>query len=276
MIKVFYRKEMVAETKSFSPSPSKPERVVSSWLSQFRSIEVVEPEPVTVDQLCSVHDRKYVEGVLSCKLKNGFSNRDEAVAKSLPYTSGAMLGAAREALRNGKVAVAPCSGFHHARWDKAFGYCTFNGLMVTAQVLKQENAISRVGIIDFDMHEGDGTDNIIDHLGIDWIVHFSAGYKYHTPVQAGEFLDAIPDISCMMAGCDLVLYQAGADPHVDDPLGGFLTTQQLKSRDRRIFEMLSMLKIPVAWNLAGGYQGDFSRVLEIHDNTMETCLAVYG
>lgn len=105
MIKVFYRKEMVAETKSFSPSPSKPERVVSSWLSKFQIIEVVEPEPVTVDQLCLAHDRKYVKGVLSCELKNGFSNRDEAVAKSLPYTSGAMPCAAREALKNGKVSI---------------------------------------------------------------------------------------------------------------------------------------------------------------------------
>lgn len=276
MIKVFYRKEMVAKTKSFSQSSSKPERVVSSWLSKFHNIEVVEPEAVTVDQLCLVHDRNYVEGVLACKLKNGFSNRDVTVAKSLPYTSGAMLDAAREALKNGKVAAAPCSGFHHARWDKAYGYCTFNGMMVTALVLKQENAISRIGIIDFDMHEGDGTDNIIDHLDIDWIVHFSAGYRYHTPEQAGEFLDAIPDITCMMAGCDLVLYQAGADPHIDDPLGGFLTTWQLKTRDRRVFEMLSMLKIPVVWNLAGGYQGNFHRVLEIHDNTMEACIEVYG
>ena len=276
MIKVFFRKEMMAITKSFSPSPSKPKRVLSSWLSKFQSIEVVEPEPVTVDQLCLAHDRKYVEGVLSCKSNNGFSNRDEAIAKSLPYTTGSMLGAAREALRNGKVAVAPCSGFHHATWNTAFGYCTFNGLMVTALVLKQENAISRIGIIDFDMHEGDGTNNIINHLNIDWIVHYSAGYKFCKPIQAGEFMDAIPEIARMMVGCDLVLYQAGADPHVDDPLGGFLTTPQLKSRDRRIFEMLSMLKIPVAWNLAGGYQDKFHRVLEIHDNTMEACLAVYG
>ena len=276
MVRVYYRQEMTASTKSLSPSAHKPGEVVTSWLSKFGNIEVVKPEPVTVEQLRLAHDTEYVEGILSCKLKNGFSNRDEAVAKSLPFTSGAMLDAAREALKNGKVAAAPCSGFHHASWDKAFGYCTFNGLMVTALALKQENAVSRVGIIDFDMHEGDGTDDILDRLGIDWITHFSAGYRYCMPVQAGEFLEAIPDITCMMAGCDLVLYQAGADPHINDPLGGFLTTRQLKNRDRRVFEMLSMLKIPVAWNLAGGYQTPLRKVLDIHDNTMEECLAVHG
>lgn len=276
MIKVFYRREMLATTRSFFPSPGKPEKVVNDWLSKFRSIQVVEPEPVTVEQLCLAHEREYVEGILSCRRKNGFSNRDESIAKSLPFTSGAMLCAAREALENGKVAVAPCSGFHHAGWNRASGYCTFNGLMVAALAMKQENAVSRIGIIDFDMHEGDGTEDIIDHLGIDWIVHFSAGFQYSLPRHAGEFLESIPDIACMMAGCDLVLYQAGADPHVNDPLGGFLTTEQLRIRDRRVFEMLSMLKIPVAWNLAGGYQDPVQKVLEIHHNTMDACLAVYG
>ena len=57
-----------------------------------------------------------------------------------------------------------------------------------------------------------------------------------------------------MSGCDLILYQAGADPHIDDPLGGWLTTKQLQQRDKRVFSASAEWKIPVAWNLAGGYQ----------------------
>jgi acetoin utilization deacetylase AcuC-like enzyme len=83
-----------------------------------------------------------------------------------------------------------------------------------------------------------------------------------------------------MADCDLVLYQAGADPHIDDPQGGWLTTIQLWQRDAMVFEALSKLKVPVAWNLAGGYQverdGSIPKVLEIHDNTMRECVRVYG
>lgn len=53
---------------------------------------------------------------------------------------------------------------------------------------------------------------------------------------------------------DLILYRAGADPHVDDPLGGVLTSAQLRQRDRRVFEIARGLGIPPAWDLAGGYQ----------------------
>ena len=164
-----------------------------------------------------------------------------------------MLDAARSAVQNRSVAVAPCSGFHHAGWDYADGYCTFNGLMITALALKTERAVARVGILDFDHHYGDGTAAIIERLGLDWVVHYSAGAVYADAHQAAGFLAAIPDIGHAMAGCDVVLYQAGADPHIDDPLGGWLTTEQLRLRDRIVFETLAQMQIPVAWNLAGGY-----------------------
>ena len=277
-IKVFYSNKMIAKTKSFSPSAEKPALVVSSWmkLDQSHRIKIVEPNAVTVDQLNLAHSTEYVEGILSMKIRNGFRNFDQSVADSLPYTSGAMLSAAREALKNRRVAVAPCSGFHHAKWNTADGFCTFNGLMVTAMALKNEGLVSRVGIIDFDMHIGDGTDQIIQQLSINWIRHFSAGYQYEKPEHANNFFHAIPWIIDMMKGCDLILYQAGADPHIDDPLGGFLTTEQLKERDRLVFEHVSNLKIPVVWNLAGGYQDDFQKVIEVHDNTMRSCIDVYS
>jgi acetoin utilization deacetylase AcuC-like enzyme len=62
-------------------------------------------------------------------------------------------------------------------------------------------------------------------------------------------------------------YQAGADPHVDDPLGGFLDTQQLYDRDQRVFRAARAHRLPMVWNLAGGYQEPLRRVLDIHDNT---------
>ena len=79
-----------------------------------------------------------------------------------------------------------------------------------------------------------------------------------------------------MQGCDIVLYQAGADPHIDDPLGGFLTTEQLRIRDQRLFEGLKQRGIPIAWVLAGGYQKPLEKVLEIHDNTYREFMRVWG
>ena len=79
-----------------------------------------------------------------------------------------------------------------------------------------------------------------------------------------------------MRDCDVVLYQAGADAHIDDPLGGWLTTEQLRRRDAIVFDGLRKLGVPVAWNLAGGYQreadGSIPVVIEIHTNTAREAL----
>ena len=196
------------------------------------------------------------------------------VARSLPYTSGSLLSAARAALENG-VAVSPSSGFHHAGYDRALGFCTFNGLMVTALALRAEHPKLRVGILDYDYHYGDGTDDILRRLELNWVTHCTAGQTYLYPDQATAFLDAIPAHVARMAGCDVVLYQAGADPHIDDPLGGFLTTAELAERDRRVFQHLHDHGIPVAWNLAGGYQQPLSKVVAIHRNTYRACKTIY-
>jgi acetoin utilization deacetylase AcuC-like enzyme len=193
-MKIFYSDRMVAESEGFSPSAHKPREVVASWKALGLSLEIHEPTAVTVDQFALAHDRKFVEDVLACRRSNGFGSRSASVAASLPYTSGAMLAAAREAIANGTVAVAPCSGFHHANYSDVEGFCTFNGLMVTACVLKAESVAERVGILDFDQHWGNGTDDIIVQLSADWIRHYSAGAHWGAPSEATRFLAAIPKL----------------------------------------------------------------------------------
>ncbi len=280
MLPVFFTPRMTAPSQSGSPSPDKPPKVVASWELLGLPIEILEPVPVTPAQLCLVHDRRHVEDILACRSMNGFCNRSPQVAASLPYTSGAMLSAARHALQTGAAAVAPVSGFHHAGRAHARGFCTFNGLMVTACVLREEGMVRDVGILDCDMHEGDGTEDIIGMLGAGtWVRHFTAGAAFHSPRQAPDFLARLPHLVKAMDGCDLVLYQAGADQHVDDPLGGFLTTEELRARDAIVFQGLAKLGIPVAWNLAGGYQtepdGSIPVILEIHANTSLECVEAF-
>lgn len=277
---VFFTKQMVARSDSYSPSAGKPALVVDSWKRLGLPLAFFEPAPATRDELARAHDRGYVRDVLELRRRNGFDNCSAEVAASLPYTTGSMLSAARHAVQHGGAAVAPCSGFHHAGWDRGGGFCTFNGLMVTAATLRAEGA-ERIGILDCDMHYGDGTDDILERLGAPaWVQHFTAGSRFVRPEQAGEFLDTVlPRELKKLKGCSVVLYQAGADPHVDDPLGGWLTTAQLYARDRLVFSTLRELGVPVAWNLAGGYQrdarGGIPKVLEIHDNTMRACAEVH-
>lgn len=277
-IPVFYTQKMVSDSGSFSPSSAKPAKVVESWGKQY-PIQLIEPTPVSVDDYCKVHDRDFVEGVLSCQQENGFRNKSKEVAATLPYTTGSMLCAALHALETKKVAVSPTSGFHHASYARAQGFCTFNGLMVTAVKLKELELVNTVGILDLDMHYGNGTDDIIEKFGYqNWITHFTAGQHFTKPSQAGLFFKHLPSILEQMAKCDILLYQAGADPHVNDPYGGFLTTDELQTRDRMVFQSLAN-RVPIAWNLAGGYQiekdGSIPKVLEIHDNTMKECVAAF-
>jgi len=262
---------MTANAESFSPSAAKPALAVESWKELNVPIKTIAPQAVTTEQLSLAHDADYVKGVLNCTKSNGFGNRLPDVAAALPFTSGAMLAAAREAISNGLVAIAPVSGFHHAGYFDGGGYCTFNGLMVTAMMLG-----CKVGILDFDQHYGNGTDDIIRHLQLDDVVHYTAGNKYHDESQAEEFLERIPNIMKQFTDCEVILYQAGADPHIDDPLGGWLSTEQMFQRDRLVFETAKAMGLPVAWDLAGGYQKDIRAVLDIHDNTMRACWAVYG
>lgn len=275
MITVFYTDKMVADAQSFSPSARKPREVVASWRRRFPVLEYREPRAATVDEIALAHFRPYVEGVLALRRENGFGNRLPEVAAALPYTVGAMIEAARAAIGE-SVAVAPASGFHHACYDHGGGYCTFNGLVIAAQVLHRDKLARRVGILDFDQHYGNGTTDIKRELALDWVEHYSAAADWERADQAESFLAAIPAIVQRFARCDVLLYQAGADPHVNDPLGGWLTTEQLRERDRLVFAQCKAMSLPVAWNLAGGYQNPLRKVLGIHDNTMLECMSAFG
>jgi acetoin utilization deacetylase AcuC-like enzyme len=272
-VDVYFSPMQLSNPATTSPSPRKPAYVVADWIEQKFPIRTVEPVPVTREQIALAHDRSYVDGVLDCLVPNGFRGRERDVADSLPWTTGSFLSAARCALGNGLVACSPTSGFHHAKYKSGFGYCTFNGLMVTALVLKEEGKVSRVGILDCDQHYGDGTAKIIDELAIGWIRHVSQ--EYCGAPAAKRFIDNLPDVVRGFTDCDLLMYQAGADQHIKDPLGGFLTTAELLERDLIVFSVAKEIGVPVVWNLAGGYQQPLANVLEIHRNTMAACVAEY-
>lgn len=283
-IPVFYTPKMLADSLSFSPSSMKPEKVVNAWKQLGIPLDIYEPDPVSVNELALAHERGFVEAVLAGNAKNGFGNEDLKIAFTLPYTNGSMRTAAFAALENGVVAVSPTSGFHHAHWDMASGYCTFNGLMVAAQCLLKKGKAKRIGIVDCDYHYGNGTDHIIGKLNLlKEIKHFTAGKIFHYAKQRQEFFEWLHEVMVFMSDCDIILYQAGADPHADDPLGGFLTTEEMYQRDLLVFKACKQRGIPIAWNLAGGYQlledgetTNWAALTEIHSNTLKACWEVFG
>ncbi len=274
-IPVFYSEDMLAEAGSFSQSAGKPRHVLAAWQKAGLPITVHSITPASVMDVCLAHDPVYVRGVLDGKLPNGFDNTSLEVARSLPYTTGAMIGAARAALAGG-CACAPVSCFHHAQYSSAGGYCTFNGLVITGAKLLAEEALRRVLILDCDTHYGDGTDGILERLGLARsITNATFGRWFHQPRHASAYLQRLRETATGFDAFDLILYQAGADVHVDDPLGGVLTTEQMIERDQIVFDAARATETPIAWNLAGGYQEPLSKVVNLHVNTMRACAAVY-
>jgi len=274
-IPVYYSENLLADADSFSPSAAKPRPVVAAWHEAHLPIAQQSFAPAEEIDLCLAHDPAYVRGVLTSALPNGFGNTRADVARSLPYTSGAMIAAARAALGSG-CACAPVSGFHHAQYDTGGGFCTFNGLIVAAQKLIDESGLQRILILDCDMHYGDGTDDIIERLALQpCIDNCTFGQWFNTPQEAPAYLAKLRDVAARFEDYDLILYQAGADVHVDDPLGGVLTTTQLIERDRTVFAEAHRAAVPIAWNLAGGYQEPLDRVTVLHVNTMRECARIY-
>lgn len=274
-MKTFYRPEMnVSKNQSFSPSAGKPKAFIEYLEKNGINLNLISDfVPVTFQDLELAHDRKMVQGILNLKVRNGFGNLSAEVAKSLPYTTGSMLAAAQYAVINGENTFSPTSGFHHAGYNYCGGFCTFNGLMVTAMKLLQSNIVKQVGIVDLDRHYGDGTYDIMGTLEQESIMHYTFGGDNVTQRNADDWLERLEYHLHNYIGCDVILYQAGADPHINDPLGGVLTTQQMKKRDEIIFRMFSQAGVPVVWNLAGGYQDPIEKVLELHRTTYEIAVS---
>lgn len=295
-IPVFFRSEMIAPAPSgsFSPSASKPGPVVNAWRTAEltrRHLEIVEDfAPVSIDDIAKTHDRKHAMDVLMGDKPNGFGSTSPEIAHSLLWTNGSITRAAEHVL-TGKspVACSPTSGFHHAGPASCEGFCTFNGLVIAAYNALERGLLGpskRVVIIDCDVHYGNGTDEFLNvsaerapHPLLARITNETVGGER---VRDGKSMLAW--LRRVLAKLDpaevgLVIYQAGADMHANDPLGGYASTEAMVMRDRLVFERCRDTDIPLVWNLAGGYQrdesGSIQPVLDLHLLTMIQCVYAY-
>jgi acetoin utilization deacetylase AcuC-like enzyme len=281
---VFYDERMTFPSNSYSPSTMKPMHAMADWRSNDLAIWQHPVVPATVEELVLAHHESYVRDVLAGRRENGFGERSPHQARCMQWTVGSMLSAARHVLeQKAPVACSPSSGFHHAHHRRARGFCTFNGLMVTAMQMILEQRAFSVAILDCDYHYADGTEDILASVGDSWakrIPHYTAGADYHEERQASAFMFNLPSVvRTLCKQADLLLYQAGADQHEADPLGGLLSTKQMAERDRIVFQVAHDMGVPVVWNLAGGYQrdstGGIAPVLALHRQTMQRCIGTY-
>ena len=280
--------------------------LVADGLRDAPNVKLVRPAPVTEADLLRVHTPEYLDAI-----KTG-EPRDLAQSQKFPWspelfasvclTSGGCLAATRQALKDG-VSAALVSGFHHACADHGEGFCTFNGLVVTIDALVAAGEIKTAAVLDMDLHYGNGTAQLAvtrPHLFAVSLYGNDYGDNYcYRDVSERHHCDGENHVSfALPAECnrqtmlatmekalpliaernpDVLIYQAGADPYLEDPYSPLaLDHDDLRARDRRVFEFTKAHGIPVAWVLAGGYTEDVSKVVRVHLNTFEAWREVYG
>lgn len=199
-LKVFYSSDMVSHAgRGISPSDRKPLEVSLALGKTSWPIELVAPEPTALDDICRVHEQSFVADVLELRRASGFGSISASVARSLPFTSGALYDASVSALKEG-ISASLSSGFHHAGPRAPRGFCTFNGLMIAAARLLHERRAARLAIVDCDYHYGDGTQAIIDAMTLsDRVLHVSFGLIYKKPEQAPAYLTHVRSLRATLA-----------------------------------------------------------------------------
>ena len=268
-MKVFYNEGQVFPIKKV-PLDKIP-LLVKLWRENSK-LEFLDFPLLSNEDLCLAHSSKYVEGLFKGSVRNGFGNQNPKIAECERYQVSNFVAAAFSALEEG-IAVSPTAGFHHATYDFSGMYCVFNALMIAAIKMKKEGKVKKVGILDLDFHYGDGTDHIVDTLSIDYVSHW--GFAKNWVPSSFLFFQNLSKGLEKMKDCDIILYQAGMDMYKNDPNGGLLSEEDLRKRDRMVFEFAHKNKIPLVWTLAGGYT-ELNFLVSLHNITMEECLKVYA
>jgi len=256
-----------------------------------------EPAPATDADMLLVHHRVWVD-----KLHEGTLTLHELMKLEIPYShemvagfwlmTGGTIQAARDALRTG-VGFNIGGGFHHAFPGYGEGFCAVHDVAVAIRRMQKDGAIKTAMVVDTDCHHGNGTAAIFagDSTVLTLSIHQLNNYPTEKPPSTIdiELADGVTDedylarlepaLKVAVTGFkpDLLVHIAGADPFMEDQLGGLLLTLDgLSRRDRMIYALARENKVPVAVTLAGGYAFNVQDTVTIHVNTAKAAAEAFG
>ncbi|MEO5511913.1 MAG: hypothetical protein ABIS27_14885 [Longimicrobiales bacterium] len=292
-MKVFFSPDYVAAAESFDTT-RKPGWIADSLAANpMDGVEIVAPMPLTFDEIAAVHDPAYVKAVQTGEPRELAASQgftwDPGIWTMVTASNGGAVAAVRAARADG-VAGSLSSGLHHAQRGRGAALCTFNGLVIAAKTALAEGAQS-VMILDLDAHCGGGTHWILDSdpriRQVDVSVNGVDGYMpggtstLDIVRTAGDYLPMIElrlGQSEKISKPDVCIYNAGMDPDERCGIGGLpgIDAAILRERERIVFQWGRRCGVPIAFVLAGGYNGASltqAGLVELHRLTIEGALS---
>jgi acetoin utilization deacetylase AcuC-like enzyme len=269
--------------------PERPERLDSIYnhLEQagiFKKTHRIEFKEVSRDRLRSVHSHALVERVFEVAADGGGRlDFDTVVCPHSDTVAAKAVGAgiaAVDAVSSGTVKRAMClvrPPGHHATPTHSMGFCLFNNIAIAAEYLLEKESADKVAIVDFDVHHGNGTQDVFYERGdlfffsIHQYPHYPGtgpsrekgsgegeGTNLNAPLGGGVstenwmtyFESGLDRIAAYDP--DFILVSAGFDSHRDDPLGDFPLTEEDFGHLAERIQQLANGKGVVSF-LEGGY-----------------------
>jgi len=239
--------------------------------------QVMEPSQISEELAGLAHCKEYVN-----RFFRGDINADDqrrtgfkwthGLCSRVKFECGGTLLSAMVSLERG-LAASTGGGTHHAGPDYGSGYCLLNDLAITSSVLLSLGLVRKVLIVDLDVHQGDGTALMFkDNPSVfTFSMHCQSNFPFRKQpsdldigladhVGDEEYLATLEEVLPALLDQerpDLVLYDAGVDPHVDDDLGKLdLTDAGLYKRDHYVLSTCMGRGVPVSCVIGGGYHKD--------------------
>ncbi|MER2999066.1 histone deacetylase family protein [Pontibacter populi] len=246
------------------------------------------PIPLPEKFIVDTHDSTYWNRLRQLQLtpseirKTGFPLSDELVDREIVIMNGTVQ-AALFALEFG-IGMNIAGGTHHAFTDRGEGFCLLNDIAIAANYLLNYKSISKVLVVDLDVHQGNGTAQIFQNEPrvFTFSMHCGHNYPFHkeksdldVPLAEGtddkaylHQLQAILPRLLDEVEPEFMFFQSGVDVLATDKLGKLgMTIAGCKERDRIVLELCRRNNLPVAVSMGGGYSKQIAHIVEAHANT---------
>ncbi len=254
------------------------------------------PRPCSDETVLLTHDKEYLDKLhnqtLSAKEQRhiGFPQSPELTTRELIITQGT-IDCSLYALKQG-VALNVAGGTHHAFRDRGEGFCLLNDFAVATNYLLKEKLVSRVLIIDLDVHQGNGTAAIFQNRKdvFTFSMHGKHNYPFHKEKSHldVELMDGTNDETYLSLlkyhlteildqyNPDFAFFLSGVDILSTDKFGKLSVTMKgCSERDSFVFESLKKRNIPCCVAMGGGYSPDVKTIVEAHCNTFKIAKNLY-